>query len=434
MKATSITNRPDMRRTFKLRAPPEALQILMDNINITTLSLEKMDTEKALGRVLAEDITAPLNSPPQNITFMDGYAVRSHDTLKATRDEPVILIIKGKKFPNDFHSTIEVSSGEAAYVACGSTIPKGADCVIRSEQTQFKNEKITIMQPAKNGLNIAYAGEDVKIGETILKRGHTIRPQDIGLLAGMAIRQVQVLRKPTIAMITVGDEMAEFSETDNEKDKILNNYSLLISSLALDIGTIPLKLGVVPDDLKAIQERVAEGLEKADIVCTVGGCSVGVKDLVPDAIDALGSPGVVMHGVTIKPGHVVGAGVVGGKPIVMLPGHVVSATMAFYLFVVPLIKRCLGFNDENILPLIKARLSRDVESGPFYYFLRAAIRKEADKIVADPVRGGSNVLSTLVASNGFTVLPPRKIFKEGDELEFTLFSRHEYADFKHKSN
>lgn len=304
-------------------------------------------------------------------------------------------------------------------------MPRGADAAIRVEQTRLHEGKIEIRRQVEAGEGIIPAGDDVKKGSLILKKGHVLRPQDIGLLAAIQMMKVEVVKRPKVSIISVGDELIELSKKD--PTKTVNNYALIVSGMASELDAIPLMLGIVPDDQVKIKEKISEAMEKADIVVTIGGCSVGIKDFVPDAINALGELGVIVHGILIKPGMVSGFGVVKGNPIIMLPGHIVSCIVGFYLFVAPLISLYSGLGKEAPLPSIRAKIDRDIEAGPRFTFLRTRVRRVDDTFIAEPVKGGSNTLSTLVKANGFTIIPPKTELKKGEEVSIVLFSKQELA-------
>jgi len=419
--------RADLRRMLKRTSPQEALNQLLDAVHAEPLPCEMVAIEESIGRVLAKDMTSELNIPRYNKTYIDGYAVRSEDAIGASVRKPVMLQIVGKLFPTDYPTKIEISRGETVYVSCGAPIPGGAYAAIKVEETRLHEGKIEICRVVEAGEGIIPAGDDVKKGSLILEKGRILRPQDIGLLAAVQMTKVEVVKRPKVSIISVGDELIELSKED--PTKIVNNYALIVSSLASELGAIPLMLGIVPDDLVKIKEKVSEAIEKADIVVTIGGCSVGVKDFVPDAINALGEPGVLVHGILIKPGAVSGFGVVKGKPIIMLPGHIVSCAVGFYLFVAPMISLYSGLGKEAPLPSIRGKIDRDIEAGPRFTFLRTHVRRVDGTFIAEPVQGGSNSLSTLVKANGFTIIPPRKELKKGEEVSIILFSKQEFAQF-----
>jgi len=419
--------RADMRRMLKRTPPQEALNRLLDVVHAEPLPCELVDIEESVGRVLAKDVVCELNIPHFDKTYIDGYAVRAEDTSTASIGKPVMLRVVGKLFQSDYPTSLEISREEAVYVSCGAPIPRGADAVIRVEETRLHEGRIEIRRAVKVGEGIIPAGDDVKKGSLILRKGHVLRPQDVGLLAAVQMRKVEVVKKPKVAIISVGDELIELSVKD--PTKIVNNYALIVSGLVSELGATPLMLGIAPDDQAEIEGKIREALEKADIAVTIGGCSVGVKDFVPDAVNALGKPGVIVHGILIKPGSVSGFGVVNGKPIVMLPGHIISCIVGFYLFVTPLISLYSGLGAKARLPSIKAKIDREVEAGSSFKFLRTRIREADGTFIAEPVEGGSNTLSTFANANGFTIVPPKKKLEKGEEVTVVLFSKQELTQF-----
>ena len=415
--------RKDIKRMLKLIPFEEAQRQLLKAADIKPLGHEEILVEDSIGRVLAVDIISNLDIPCEDRAVFDGYAVRSIDTQNASLKSPVRLKIVGKAFPDEPPS--QISPGQAIYTACGATIPRGADAIIKVENTRQLGEEIEIYSPVKPGENIGMVGEDVRKGELLFRKGHILRPQDIGLLAGMGVNLVKVFQRPRIGIISVGDELIKLSEKD--PSRMANNYALIISSLISEFGGIPRIFGIVPDNLNQIKSRISEALKESEIVATIAGCSIGTKDLVPDAINALGEPGLVFHGVRLSPGKVSGAGVVDGKPIVMLPGHIVSAYAAFYLFLAPLISQYYGLNVESIFPTVRAKISQDVKAKPISTFLRVHLTRSQNGFIAEPIHGGSGVLTTLVKSNGYTIVPSGKEIKRGTDIKVILFSRYEFG-------
>ena len=413
--------RTDQKRTFKLKTCEEALKQFLDATSITALGHEEVILEEAVGRILAIDFVSEVNIPEENRTVFDGYAVMSADTKEATLKKPVVLRVVSKLFPGDVPK--EILSGQASYTATGASIPKGADAVVKVENTRLLRDTIEILSPLQTDENIAQAGEDVKKGSLIFKSGHFLRPQDVGLLAEMGRRSVKVFKKPRVGIISVGDELVALSK--KYPLKIVNNYALIVSCLVTEYGGIPQLFGIVPDDIDKIKDVISVAFKKTDLVATIAGCSVGPKDLVPDAINQLGKPGIVFHGLKLSPGKVVGAGVVDGKPIVMLPGHIVSTYAGFYLFLIPLIAKYSGFDPEKLITVVKARMEKNVKAKLMANFLRVNLINVNGEYVAKPVSGGSSRLSTLMNSNGFAIIPRGKGVKKGGVVEVVLYNSYE---------
>jgi molybdopterin molybdotransferase len=416
-------NRPDLKRLPKRGNPMEAQKQLLDAVRSNTMPSEVVRLKEALGRVLAKDVFSDVNIPDHDKTFIDGYAINAQYTKGASTAKPALFKVVGKLFPSDYPTKVEVDQGKAVYVACGAPIPKGANATIKVEQTRLKDDKIEVLRELKAGEGLIPLGDDVEKGSLVFKKGQVLRPQDIGLLASIGAVEAEVVKKPCIAIISGGDELIK--KCTKNPDKIANNYALVVGGLASELGAQPKLLGIMPDALESVQAKIGEALADSDIVVTIGGSSVGVKDFVPDAINALGKPGVVMQGILLRPGAVSGFGVVAGKPVVMLPGHIGSCIAGFFLFVAPLISHYSGQID--MLPQIGAVLAEAFETGPQFQFLLVNVKRVEDKFVAVPVEGGSSALTTIVKSNGYCIIPPHTKLVKGSRIDVSLFGRLELS-------
>ena len=415
--------RPDIRRLPKRANPEEALTKLLDAVRMHPLSTEKVRLSEALGRVLAKDAYSNVNIPSYDKTFIDGYAINPQDTAGASTAKPTIFKVVGKLFPADYPTNAQVASGEAIYVACGAPIPKGAASTVKVEETRLNGDKIEVVREVKLGEGIIPFGDDVKQGALILRRGQVLRPQDIGLLASIGMPEAEVFKKPSIAILSGGDELIKQCKKD--PTKIANNYALVVAGLASELGAKATLKGIMPDVLDLVQAKIGEALMDADIIVTIGGTSVGMKDFVPDAINNLGKPGVVVQGISLRPGAVSGFGIVKGKPIVMLPGHIGSCIAGFYLFVAPLIRLYCGLPGDGLIPCLIAELTEAVDSGPQFRFLLVHLKRAEDKLLAEQVEGGSSALTTIVKSNGYSIIPPHTNLAKGTKVDVHLFGKLE---------
>ena len=418
--------RADQKRILKLMPYGEALEKLLKVACIKHIGYETVSVERSIGRVLAEDVTSEVDIPQTDRAIVDGYALRSKDTLEASLKNPVTLRIVGKLYPSSPPTGIDASTGQTIYVTCGAPIPHGADAVVKVENTVLCDGEVEIRCAVKAGENIAPTGEDVKKGSLILGKGKILRPQDIGVLAGIGVGAVKVFKKPRVAIIATGNELFELSKRD--PTRIVDNYALIVSGLISELGGVPIRLGISPDDLSEIERKISEAVEKADIIVTIAGCSVGEKDLVPDAVNSFGEPGIIVHGIRVKPGKVTGFGVVEDKPIVMLPGLIASTLAGFYLILAPLI----GLYSGLVLPVISAKTNHDLQADnrPLYRFLPVHMRRVNGTFIAEPIPGGPGSLSRFIKSNGFILVPPNKTLKKGEEVNVTLFSNEEFTHFE----
>jgi len=420
--------RPDIKRLPKRANPLEAQKKLFHAIGTTKLHIETIPLSEALGRVLAKDVFSGVNVPDHDKTFIDGYAINWQGTKGASVNKPAAFKIVGKLFPADYPTTVKVKSGEAVYVACGASIPKVATSTVKVEETRLNGDQIQVMREIKPGEGIIPRGDDVKKGALIFKQGQVLRPQDIGLLASIGLTKAEVFKKPTLAILSGGDELVK--QCKENPERIANNYALVVAGLASELGAATILQGIMPDSLDKVQAKIGEALTQADIVVTIGGSSVGVKDFVPDAVNSLGNPGAVVQGILLRPGAVSGFGIVDGKPVVMLPGHIGSCIAGFYLFVAPLISRYVGMEGAGMLPCLTGELTEEFDSGPQFRFLLLHLTRVEGKFLAKPVEGGSSALTTIVKSNGYTIVSPHSTLAKGSKVEVTLLGKLELTNLE----
>ncbi|MFQ5711840.1 MAG: molybdate transporter family protein [Candidatus Geothermarchaeales archaeon] len=413
-----------MRMSSKILKPTgfeEALDKFVEAIHVEIEDSEEVSSLEAVGRVLSEDVASTVKIPPVDVSVMDGYAVRSEDTQEATTKKPTRLKIVGRLYPDSSPGDVKVSKGEAAYVATGAPIPQGADAVEKIEFVRVKGSQIQLRRPVKKWNFISIKGADISEG-VVLKRGHTLRPQDVGLLLGIGRTKVRVLRKPKVAILSVGDELTDLGSEDTSKKS--SNYSLIVSRLLEDLGADPKIIGVAPDESKVVAEKLAGVLDEADVLITIAGISVGEKDIVPDAVKRLEPRGLIIHGVKMKPGRVTGLGTIRGKPFIALPGHIASTIAGFYAFVAPIISYIQGLGVKAPLPTVRAKILHKVERRPMMRFLLIRVKDE-EGLLAEPIPGGSSLLRRIIEANGFLFLPAQNEIEEGEEVNVTLLSRHE---------
>jgi len=405
--------------------PLDAQKQLLDAVHQNVMPAETVALQYALGRVLAKDAFSTVNIPDYDKTFIDGYAVNTAETKDASTSKPAAFKITGKLFPADYPTAIQVEKGEAVYVACGAPIPRGATATVKVEETRLNNDKIEVIREISSGEGIIPLGDDMRKGDLILGKEQVLRPQDVGVLASLGLSAVEVVRKPRIAILSGGDELIK--QSSKNPTRIANNYALVVAGLASELGADAEMAGIMPDALEKVTAKIAKALTDSDIVVTIGGTSMGVKDFVPDAVNALGKPGVAVQGVSLRPGAVSGFGIVNGKPVVMLPGHIGSCIAGFYLFAAPLISQYLGIDGDGMLPKLSAELAEDLETGPQFRFQLVHVRRLVGKFLAKQVEGGSSALTTIVKSNGYIIVPPHTTLAKGSRVEVYLFGKLELS-------
>jgi molybdopterin molybdotransferase len=399
----------------KLTNIDEALSILLKKLKPERLESEQISIHTASGRVTAEDFQAKNDLPPFDRSAVDGYAVKAQDTFGASQFNPKTL----KLTENE-----GVREGEARQIWTGNPLPRGADSVIMLEYTKRITEKIEVGITVTPGGNVSKKGEDVQRGEVVIRAGTRLKPHHLGLFAALGATRVDVVKKPKVAILSTGNELVELGHKP-KPSQIVETNRLILSSMCQELGAEPLDLGIAKDDLKEISAKIREGLERADVVITTGGTSVGYPDLVPMAVNQIGTPGVIVHGVAMRPGMPTALASLQGKPVFILSGNPVAAMIGFEVFARPLLLKLLGVEREPRSTL-KARLTRRVASAlGRRVFLRVRVFERNGEFFAEPVRiKGAGVLSTMTKANGYVKIPEnREGLEEGESVIVHLFDK-----------
>jgi len=397
----------------KLVSIDDAMATFLEKLKPKVLSTERIPLHEALGRVTAENLVAQKDLPPFDRSAVDGYAVKAEDTANASIFNPKVLKLT---------RNAELNKGEAKPLWTGNPLPKGANAVVMIEHTKKVDGEIEVFKAVTPGGNVSKKGEDIRKGEVAVESGVVLKPQHIGLLASLGYTQIPVIRKPKVAVLATGDELVELGEPSSE-GQIIESNRLILSGLCLELGAQPISLGICKDDVKEIREKIREGLERADIVITTGGTSVGQRDLVPQAVNDTGSPGIVIHGVAMQPGMPTGLAIVNEKPVFVLSGNPVAAMVGFEVFVRPLILKMLGAKNVS-RPRLKAKLTRRVAGSlGKRVFLRVRVSEIRGEFIAEPVRvKGSGVITTMTKANGYVEIPEtREGLEEGEIVTVNLF-------------
>jgi len=384
----------------------EALSIFHEALKPKRLSSVSVSIEEALGRVTAKHMAAPIDLPSFDRSAVDGYALSSQDTFEMSQFKPKALRL-----------TIEdsVGEGKARLLWTGNPLPKGADAVIMLEHTRVVKDRIEVLAALTPGENVSKKGEDFRKGDIAIESGTRLQAHHVGLLAALGISHVDVVERPKVAILSTGNELVELGAKP-QPNQIIDSNRYIISGLVAELGAQPLNLGIVRDNEDEIGAKIREGLTKADAVVTTGGTSVGVADLVPIVIGKLGKPGVVVHGVALRPGMPTALAVLKGKPVFVLSGYPVAATIGFEVFARPVILKLLGIEQES-RPMLKAKLTRQVAGvlGRRVYLRVNVFERDGDFFV-EPIRTkGSGLLSTLTKANGYVIIPEDREGLDEDE-------------------
>jgi molybdopterin molybdotransferase len=410
----------------------DALKILNEQLVLPDLSTEEVPISSALGRVLAHAIISSVNLPGFDRSTMDGYAVHSADTFGAAESRPAFLHIVGD-IPMGTMPDRTLGKGEAMKIATGGALPNGADAVVMFEQTQpVDSGNIEVVKSVAPLENVVQAGEDIKKNESILSRGHRMRPQDMSALASVGITSIGVFAKPRVSIISTGNEIVP-ANTVPSPGQIRDSNSYNLEGLITQSYCVPVKKGIIRDEYESLRSTLETAVNDSALVLMTGGSSVGTADLTAKVINDAGRPGVLVHGVSIKPGKPLVVGLVGSThghvPIFGLPGHPAAVSICFELFVKPILIRFTGeipdpaLEDVASYRTVRARLARSIASSPGREdHVRVALEKRDDGLWARPIFGASGLISTLVKAVGTVVVPIKKIgIEAGEEVEVRLF-------------
>lgn len=403
----------------------DALELLLTQ-ELSQQETESVAIEEAYRRVTSKDIISPENLPGFNRSTMDGFAINSADTFGASETIPLYLQVKGQIMMGET-PPYSIERGETLQIPTGGMLPDGADAVVMFEHTTMvDNDMVEVMKPVSPGENVILADEDIKEGERVFACGHRLRPQDIGALAGLGLLEVEVFRKPLVSIISTGDEVVTPDKSLSPGEvRDINSYNL--SGLIEICHAIPLKKGIIRDEYESLRTAVKESITRSDMVLITGGSSVGTRDYTSKVIDELGSPGVLFHGVAIKPGKPLIGGVVEGVPVFGLPGHPAAVTVSFDNFVKPLLIKLSGEVGSNIVPArrtLKAHFGRNLSStAGREEHIRVSLEERDGSIRAIPIMGKSGLIRTLVNADGIVIIPMNSSgLYEGDVVEVNLFN------------
>lgn len=403
-------SRTDLSRLLKLVTYEQAQQMIRNSIEV--IGHETIQTDNAYGRILADDVTVSKDQPTFDKAAVDGYAIDSSTARLATRKSPAIYSIVGEVFPDDASENI-IKPDQTLYVACGSRIPQGADCVVKAELVEKHDNAIKLSSSMAQGKNISYRGEDFQAGTKLFSSYHKLRPQDVAVLLATGHAKVRVLKRPMVGVLSVGSELAD--ARDSSRGRIVNDHAYALLGFLREFEAETVNLGVCPDETKKISNKLRDAIQKCDMVITLGGTSVGKKDFVPNAILNLGAK-KMFHGMRMSPGKVNGLMMVRNKPIVMLAGHIVTALAGFCTIVVPILQRMQNMPKQKH---VTALLTEDVKmKAGMDRFLLAQIKNIDGRQTAKPFGLETNLLSSLVSANAYSIVPSDSEPKAGESLEF----------------
>lgn len=378
----------------------EVMEIISKNFSGYVLEDESLNIEDAAGRVIAVDLTAPEDIPGFNRSSVDGYAVISSDTFGASEAIPAQLILAPEVKMGE-KPLFSLKAGQAAYVPTGGELPACADAVVMIEYTEnFNDGFIYINKSAAPGNHVVFMGDDIRTGDVVIKAGTLLRPQDVGIIAAMGYPAIPVKRKIRVGIISTGDEIVDIKDQPSGSQvRDINSYALYAG--IINLGAQPKMYGIIKDDFNNIRQAVETALKESDVVLISGGSSVGTRDETYKVIESLGLPGILVHGIAVKPGKPTILGKIGEKAVIGLPGHPASAYSIFSVFGKQLLNVMTG-RQEELKPSVRAEMACNYPSNNGREeYLPVRIEEVDGKLLAYPVFGKSGLISMLTQAKGY---------------------------------
>jgi putative molybdopterin biosynthesis protein len=410
----------------------EARRRFEARIDRSPFGAEPLPLAAALSRVVAADIVAPVDTPPFDRANVDGFAVRAADTVGASPGTPKRLVLNAEVIACGVDPVIEVTSGSATAIATGGVIPRGADAVVMIEQTELVEDEaapaIALRRGAASGQFISYSGSDIARGETLLRRGTRIGSREVGMLAACGLATVEVVRRPRVAVLSTGDELVEPGQPLRPGGVYDSNGAIIAAAVA-EAGGEAVPFGAYPDDEAQLEDAMRRALDSCDMVVLSGGTSKGAGDLSHRVVSRLGSPGILVHGVALKPGKPLCLAVIGDKPLIVLPGFPTSAIFTFHAFVAPIIRARAGLPPEAART-VRARVPVRIASelGREEFVLVSLIAADDGSLIAFPTGKGSGAVTAFSQADGFLAIDALASSLDGDsEAEVTLIGETEPA-------
>jgi putative molybdopterin biosynthesis protein len=398
-------------------------------LDLQPLGAEEVSLDQALGRVLAADLAAPLDVPSFDRANVDGFAVRAEDTFGASEEHPRTLRLNAEVLAPGREPSQTVRPGTATALATGAVIPRGADAVIMIEHTDAEGDRLILRRAVAPGANITWTGTDIGRGETVLYRGELLTSRETGVLAALGLARVGVVRRPRVGVLSTGDELIPPGSVMCP-GLVHDSNGVILADAIRELGGEPVPFGIVADDAAALEAALRRALA-CDLVLLSGGTSKGTGDLSYRVVAALGPPGIVAHGVALKPGKPLCLAAIRHEgrtvPVVILPGFPTSAIFTFREFVAPVLRRLAGRSDDPA-EVVRARLPLRVNSerGRTEYLLVSLVEdataagadRAGEKFLAYPMGKGSGSVTAFSRADGFIVIPRQREYLEaGDVVE-----------------
>jgi len=402
----------------------EAQRRFQEQLTLTPSGCETISLSSAAGRVLSEDVVSNVDVPSFDRSNVDGFAVRTADTLSANESAATRVTLNEEVLSPGVVPRVEVAPGTATTIATGGMVPRGADAVLMIEHSDVVGDRqLDVQRAVAPGENVTFAGTDISTGETVLRTGAVLTSRELGIIAAIGQCDVNVYRQPRVAILSTGDEIVPPGQT-LPAGSVYDSNAAILSSAVAECGGEPVVLGVIPDDEAQLETAMRQAMSH-DVVLLSGGTSKGAGDLSYRIVERLGEPGIVAHGVALKPGKPICLSVCDGKPVVILPGFPTSAIFTFHEFVAPIIRRLAGRPQESrhTLPA-KVPVRINSQRGRTEYVLVSLFEGGGGQLAAYPLGQGSGSVTTFSRADGFvTIGEQTEIVEAASGVDVTLLDR-----------
>ena len=434
---------PDQEQFLRVLDRDEAERRFRSVLNLAPLGVETVDLDAALGRVLAVDVTSPVDVPSFDRSNVDGFAVIAADTFGASEELPRSLRLADEIIHTGVVPATVLTRGEAAGIATGGMMPRGADAVVMVEHAHVDGQQLRVGRAVSAGNGVSFAGTDITTGETVLRAGLILTSRDTGVLAAIGVSSVNVWRKPIVAIISTGDEIIAPGEP-MQPPRVYDSNAQILADAVRELGCEPRRFGITPDDVEMLRARLTQALDVADAVLLSGGTSKGAGDVSYRIVAELTDPGIVAHGVALKPGKPICLAATGGRAVVVLPGFPTSAIFTFHEFVAPVLTAMAGRGVQE-RPVVRAKLAVRVNSeiGRTEYLLVGLVSNDGASasghveagsvmrrtggepaLAAYPMGQGSGSVTTFSRADGFTTIDRHEeIVPAGTVIDVHLLGR-----------
>ena len=412
---------------LRILSRDEAEAAFLAALDPKPLGVEAVALDALPGRVLAEDVTAPVDAPPFDRATVDGFAVRAADLVEASAAAPVRLELNPEVIACGSAPRLTVRPGTATPIATGGPVPRGADAVVMIEHTDPEGSGLLVRRSVSPGAHLSFAGSDIARGQILLRRGTVIAAPEVAMLAAVGLAEAPVWRRPRVAVLSTGDELTAPGQPLRPGAIYDSNGPVIVAALR-ENGCDAVHLGAVADDLAALEAAARAAFADHDALILSGGTSKGAGDLTTAVIAGLGAPGIVAHGVALKPGKPLCLAVCDGKPVAVLPGFPTSAMFTFHELLAPALRRMAGLPPRGTARMeatLPVRLTSELGRTEF---AMVSLLDGPDGLVAYPAAKGSGAVTAFAQADGFVTVPAlTEALPAGTRTHVTLFARQSAA-------